>query len=74
MRIRMDLGYLTIEETVKRLTIIFPNMELHQLSFEYNDGQECSPSYQLNWYDFINILEDNGLALVKLSKRYKKQV
>jgi hypothetical protein len=48
---------------VDRLDRIFPNIELYFSTVEFNDGKDVDPEHTINWYEFIKILNENGLCI-----------
>lgn len=52
-----------LKDLIERLERIFPEMELHTDSYEFNDGEDCCPPTTMDWYEFINKLYENGLVI-----------
>lgn len=48
---------------VERLDRIFPKMEMTFPTILFNDEKDCSPGYSINWYEFLEKLEENGLEI-----------
>jgi hypothetical protein len=48
---------------VERLKRTFPDIEMIMPTILFNDENDVMPEYSLDWYDFIKILNENGLDI-----------
>ena len=58
------------KDIVERLERIFPSMELYtETSLFGKDEEDCYPATTMNWYEFLEKLENGGLSITDKKRK-----